>query len=417
MSGALKLCCAKAPLYARFSAILGLVVCACGFGIPPHGAILGRVLIVAVLLRRLCRSLLRVPSRHCTFRGVEMEASVEGLHRRFAELYISDKQDTEPEGSAESLVLQTQQMLTLEDGQCLAFWDVGPKSCDGGAILVCNGLGARVMTWAPLLDALHSASPCWAQRRFVIFDYRGQFDSQPLAENSEITVKRSAADAAALAKHLKLRRCSLLCWSTGVQVGLQLALDRPELVEAMVLIQGTTGDAMKALLQPLCHVPGVPSFLEAVLRHVPSLLLRRGRREFLHGSLCRNTSAFEKLGRCMFWFFGSDLIAPAGVRYTQDMLQSDQHFRNYCGYALALGQHKVLWRLPEIKAPALVVTGTPDFITPARCSYDMAALLGGPTVLVDDISGSHYYIYEEPQKLALEMVRFLDKHAPPEPGV
>ncbi|CAE7474369.1 unnamed protein product, partial [Symbiodinium sp. CCMP2592] len=69
-----------------------------------------------------------------------------------------------------------------------------------------------------------------------------------------------------------------------------------------------------------------------------------------------NTANFERLGRCLLWFFGSDLIAPAGVRYTQDMLQSDEHFRNYCRYALALGHHNVLWRLPEIKAPALVVT-------------------------------------------------------------
>ena len=134
--------------------------------------------------------------------------------------------------------------------------------------------------------------------------------------------RRSAKDAAELADHLQLKRCVLLCWSTGVQarssgcgagvvvgrdrrvarqaltpvkgdihhcqgplsltlrqdpyihawcgcqIGLQLALDRPELVTAMVLIQGraaefrtllragTTGEAMKALLQPICQVPG-----------------------------------------------------------------------------------------------------------------------------------------------------------------
>lgn len=408
MSAHLRLCCAKVPLYARFGGIFGLLVCAAGFGVPKTLVLLGRLVIGSVLLRRLLRSVFRIPSRHCAFRGVQMEASVEGLHRRFAELYLMDKSEEEVSGSAEALVLETQQQLTLEDGQRLAYWDVGPKDSQGGAILVCNGLGARVMTWAPLLDALHMASPNWWQRRLVIFDYRGQFDSQPLSPQAEISVERGAADAAALASHLGIRRCALLCWSTGVQVGLQLALDRPELVEAMVLIQGTTGDAMKALLQPLCQVPGVPSFLDLTLRHVPSFLPR----SFLHGSLCRNTTSFERLGRCLLWFFGSDLIVPAGVRYTQDMLQSDEHFRNYCRYALALGHHNVLWRLPEIRAPALVVTGTPDFITPARCSYDMAALLGGPTELIDDISGSHYYIYEEPQKLAGEMAAFLERAAP-----
>ena len=33
--------------------------------------------------------------------------------------------------------------------------------------------------------------------------------------------------------------------------------------------------------------------------------------------------------------------------------------------------------------PARHAEGTPDFITPARCSYDMAVQLGGPTNLVE----------------------------------
>ncbi|CAJ1407958.1 unnamed protein product [Effrenium voratum] len=98
--------------------------------------------------------------------------------------------------------------------------------------------------------------------------------------------------------------------------------------------------------------------------------------------------------------------------FFQDMLQSEEHFANYCGYALALGRHKIFDRLPEIKAPALVVTGTPDFITPARCSYDLAHQLGGHATLVDDVSGSHYYIFEEPLKLAQEMSRFAETHCP-----
>ena len=42
-----------------------------------------------------------------------------------------------------------------------------------------------------------------------------------------------------------------LCWSTGVQVGLQLALDRPDLVESMVLCQGTVGTEKKVQSGPL----------------------------------------------------------------------------------------------------------------------------------------------------------------------
>lgn len=63
----------------------------------------------------------------------------------------------------------------------------------------------------------------------------------------------------------------------------------------------------------------------------------------------RHRVAFERLAGAVLWFFGTDLIPAAGVRYTQesnhlcflgsrkDMLQSEEHFVNYCRYALALG--------------------------------------------------------------------------------
>jgi len=239
----------------------------------------------------------------------------------------------------------------------------------------------------------------------LIPEYRGQFASVPLV-GAEVAVEQIAADFSALAVALGVQRAALLCWSTGVQVGLQLALDRPELVGSLVLIQGTTGQALDCILQPPCTIPGVPRLLSAVLRLAPGMLLRGGRRETLHGHMLRHTTALERFGRCTLWFFGSDLIPATAVRYGQDILQTDAHFSTYCGYARALGRHRILARLPEIKAPALIITGTPDFVTPARCSYDMAARLGGPTELLDDIGGSHYYIFEEPHKVARRVASF-----------
>ncbi|CAK0861055.1 unnamed protein product [Prorocentrum cordatum] len=85
---------------------------------------------------------------------------------------------------------------------------------------------------------------------------------------------------------------------------------------------------------------------------------------------------------------------------------------------MALDRHKPYDRLHSLKQPALIITGTPDFITPARCSYDMAAQLGGSILKMwsicrkggpewgtltarsgeveffDDVGGSHYYIFE-----------------------
>ncbi|CAE8584059.1 unnamed protein product, partial [Polarella glacialis] len=298
---------ARAPLYARFSGLLLLVAAAAGL-LGGRAALGGRLVALAVLLRRWLRCwLLQLPSSRCrgAAGGLPLEPSMEGMHRRFLELYVPQKEALQKEGegegedssqglrtelgqrlptadakSSEAAVLAMQKIVVLPDGQQLAYWDVGPtadgENCDvleGGAVLLINGLGARVVGWAPLLDALHAASPVWKRRRLIVPEYRGQFASSPLAENGgHISVQQSAADAAALAKALGLRRCSLLCWSTGVQVGLQLALERPELVEAMVLIQGTTGQALDCLLQPPCRLPGVPRLLAAGLRAAPALL-------------------------------------------------------------------------------------------------------------------------------------------------
>merc|ERR1719276_445797 len=144
-----------------------------------------------------------------------------------------------------------------------------------------------------------------------------------------------------------------------------------------------TGHALKSIGQPIGPVPGAPALFSFGLQAAPAVL--KGRvRETVWQLFLRQAALFEKLARCSIWFFGSDLIFPIAVRYVTDMLQSDAHFSAYCGYAAALGRHDVIGRLNEIKIPALVVAGTPDFVTPARCSYDMAASLGGPTRLLDD---------------------------------
>lgn len=402
---------AKLPLYGRLLVCVAPLIGASGL-LGNLCRVAGLLAAFVVLARRFRRCRQALPSSQC--RGCQggkpLEPTMDGLHRRVLELY-----QTAVDGSkrAEAFAMGMQRRITLDDGQEIAFWDLGPRRADK-VVLLCNGLGARIAGWAPLLDALHSEDPSWRTRRIIVAEYRGQFASTPLAGDSAISVEQSAADISALAKALSVTRATLLCWSTGVQVGLQLALDRPDLVEAGVFIQGLTGEALRSLGQPFCTVPGMPTALSWVLRAVPGLLERRALRRTLHEAMMRHTPKLEYVASWTLWFFGSDLIFPVAVRYAQDMLHSENHFKNYCGYAVALGRHRIADRLPDIAIPALVVTGTPDFVTPARCSYDIATLLGGETRLVDDFGGSHYYIFEEPHKLAQEIGTFLERFSPAE---
>jgi len=397
---------ARLPLYGRFLAILGIICSSSGL-VGGAAAWIGRLLILLILSRRWLRCQRHLPSRHCrSVRGQPLKPTVQGLHRRFLELYSNFEGDGRGsiQATEDDEIAGMQQLLTLADGQRLAYWDVGPKSAET-VVLLCNGLGARVAGWTPLLDALHSEWPEWRHCRLVIPEYRGQFSSVPLVGEA-VSVERSATDISDLTTALGIQRATLLCWSTGVQVGLQLALDRSDLVVSMALIQGTTGQALDCIMQPPCTIPGVPTLLTMVLRYAPRLLCS-GRCTALHGAMVRRTLTLERFGRWTLWWLGSDLIPSTAVRYGQDMIHTADHFEHYCGYAEALGRHRVLARLGDIQAPALVVTGTPDFVTPARCSYDMAARLGGSAELLDDIGGSHYYIFEEPHKLARKLAAFL----------
>jgi len=300
---------------------------------------------------------------------------------------------------------------TLKDGQKIAYWDVGPSTSEEVVLLV-NGLGGRIACWVPVFDALRSCdATCWKGKRFIIPEYRGQFASMPLCGGG-ISVEQSAADVLELADSLHVPKAALLCWSTGVQVGLEVALQRPKLPSALVLIQGTTGQALEAIGQPLCPIFGFPALLSLALNMLPPAFKRSGARELIHSWMLDHGSLIEKIGKQVLWVFGTDLQSIIAPVYVRDMMQSDAHFTNYCGYALALGRHKLLDRLSSIKTPALVVTGTPDIVTPARCSYQLYALLGGHAELFDDFGASHYFIYEEPHKVASRVHDFLQQALP-----
>lgn len=400
MAGVMKRYVSRLPLYCRF-VLVGCIALG-GWGVA--GVAISRLCIlsmVLVLFRRWWRAG-HFPSREC---GIT--PTMDGLHRRFVEFYHDSGSSARAEDLTDAMLMR----VTLKDGQEIAFWDVGPRNATRVVLLV-NGLGARIGIWAPLFEALHRASAAsgyWKGCRVVIPEYRGQFASTPLAGEAHISVERSAQDVIALAESLGLKSATLMCWSTGVQVGLQVALERPDLIKAMILIQGFyPGEMLESVGQPLCMVPLVPRMFAYALSGLPTFMRRSGLRQMVYNFMGRHTRALEYVGKHLLWFFGTDLISPVAVRYMQDMMQSDAHFTAYCGYAMALSRHNISDRLPNIEAPALVVTGTPDFVTPARCSYDLAAMLGGRTTLVDDFGGSHYYIIEEPYKLAVQIMAFLE---------
>lgn len=94
-----------------------------------------------------------------------------------------------------------------------------------------------------------SAGALVERYRLIRYHQRGQADSAQRA--APTCFAEHAADAAALLGHLGLRRAHVAGHSTGAAIGLQLAIDRPDIVHTLALLE-----------PPLTGVPSAGAFFE-----------------------------------------------------------------------------------------------------------------------------------------------------------
>lgn len=100
----------------------------------------------------------------------------------------------------------------------------------GPPLLLIHGTGANADTWGGLLDELSQTN------RVIAYDRRGFSRSagRPVRD-----YRRHAADAAALLKALGAAPATVIGWSSGGVVALDLAGSHPQLVQALLLIEPT----------------------------------------------------------------------------------------------------------------------------------------------------------------------------------
>ncbi|HEX4304973.1 MAG TPA: alpha/beta hydrolase [Solirubrobacterales bacterium] len=96
----------------------------------------------------------------------------------------------------------------------------------GEPILLIHGNGANTLTWGRTFDDLAEG------HRVIAYDRRGFGRSPgPLASH----LRDHVADAAALLEELEAAPATVLGWSAGGAIALGLAVERPDLVSALVL--------------------------------------------------------------------------------------------------------------------------------------------------------------------------------------
>jgi pimeloyl-ACP methyl ester carboxylesterase len=284
--------------------------------------------------------------------------------------------------------------LRTDDGAVLAVHELVPPTADAKTIVLANGLGGPAGAWRALFDDLGD------RYRLVTWDYRGLYGStRPTPElPSSYGIPRHVDDLGAILRHLHIERASFVGWSMGVQVVIEAYAAMPEMVENLVLLNGTFGRTLHSAAPVAFLGPLVPRAVELLERlHGPVGALTRGatKTRLMVKALKRLGLIGETLEDAEFY----ELVQSFGSLDMQVFLRNLR----------ALGDHDASRVLSRVAVPTLVITGDKDAMTPRGLSQQMVRRIPKAEILVVR-GGTHYTAVEFPELVNLRIERFYREH-------
>jgi pimeloyl-ACP methyl ester carboxylesterase len=280
------------------------------------------------------------------------------------------------------------------DGTEIAYHVTRAPFADAPTVVLANGLGGTWHAWRGQMEYLAD------RYRFITWDYRGLFESaRPSPDvDAAYAVERHVRDLEAILAAEQVDRASLVGWSLGVQVVLEMFRRSPARVKSLVLINGTYGRP----LDTLTPLPGagavIPSLLE-VLRRGHDAAARVARRTVGQPESVGWLKRLGVIGRTF------DDARFAELAEAFDRLDFEAYFRTL----KAAGEHDAERVLSSINVPALVIAGDRDRMTPRELAQQMARRIPEAEILVVP-GGTHYVPVEYPELVSLRMERFYREH-------
>jgi 3-oxoadipate enol-lactonase len=272
--------------------------------------------------------------------------------------------------------------MDLDTGR-LHYQDQG----QGPPLVLLHGAWASHRWWrwqVPELSKFH---------RVLAVDVRGHGLSSPLEKKSSI--KSLASDMDRLLEGLGIPNAVLVGWSMGGLIALQCALDYPAKVAGLVLI-ATRGHRSRAM-----KIRILTDYLRAIL---DSMTLLAAPRKYKPGRE-RESPDLEPLYRRE----AARMLAPDAPKEVFEWVVSDlmaNPRENYLTIARSIWNWAPGKRLAAIKAPALILVGQEDVMTPPRFSILLDKALPDSRLIV--IPGAtHYLALEKPEKVNAGIHAFL----------
>ncbi|MBL8800000.1 MAG: alpha/beta fold hydrolase [Planctomycetia bacterium] len=250
----------------------------------------------------------------------------------------------------------------------LSYLDLNPTGT--APVLLLHGLGANGSSWLPQFDALLQAG-----HRVIAPDLRGFGQSSYPGHNS---IADMARDVAELLRELAVGPVHVAGLSMGGTVSLQLALEQPDMVRSLTLVNTS------ARFRPT----RLDGWVYYLLRY--SLLYLMSQR-----------AQARLVARRTFPHAHQDELRQV---FTDQILQANRH--GYMAALRAIGCFNVLPRLAEIRMPTLVVTGERDGTIPPSLQQLLAeGIAGARQVTIAD--GGHAVTADQPEAFNRILLDFL----------
>jgi 3-oxoadipate enol-lactonase len=285
--------------------------------------------------------------------------------------------------------------IVAADGTGIAYEVLGKGE---KAIVLANGLGGRLYAWTPAIEAF------WSDYRIITWDYRGLFASDSPKSKRKLAVTHHVDDILAILDAEQVDRAVFAGWSMGVQISLDVAASFPDRVAGLVLLNGTHGHVLSTGFQPFISIPFLPRRLHAVLDWLQD-----------HGDVAQHLARVTRVAEIPMWLglrltagARASEVTPLLSRYMDDVLGPS--FPNYLRLFQELDAHSTYHLLREIEAPALIIAGMLDVLTPPYQSAEMARRMPN-SELIRLWRSSHFSMLERPEVVIPAMRRFLEQRA------
>ena len=246
---------------------------------------------------------------------------------------------------------------------------------DGPPLLLIPGLGSTRSVFDPIVPSLQRG------HRVIVYDPRGVGDSE--AGALPFTMPLLGADAEAVLDATGVEQADVFGASMGGVVAQQLVVTSPQRVRRLILAASSPGGAHA--------VPADPRATAALL-----------------GTGARTPADAYRLACTVLYSTQFQRTHPDFIdEQVRIRAAHPVRGRTFMAQLQALREASGIWeRLPEVRAPVLVMHGTADAVTPIENARLLAARIPGARTRWFEQCG-HLFFHERPEETARVIDEFL----------